>query len=193
MEYIVDKKEIKLGRKANKLDEFVLDFTSLLSEYVVVSGYVSILFGRSRATEDIDLLVPKIAIDEFKKLWGRVNNKGFECINTLNVLEAFEMLNEHAIRFARERRPVPNIEFKIIKNDFERYVYENKIKVIMLGKELFISPIEAQITYKLFLGSEKDLEDAKHLYELFFDKIDKKELKHLINKLKVVDQFNLIK
>ena len=40
----------------------------------------------------------------------------------------------------------------------------------------FISPLEIQIAYKMFLGSLKDLEDAKFLFELFKYEIDKKLL-----------------
>lgn len=61
MEYIADKKEIILDKELNNLDKFVLEFTELLEEYVVVSGYVSILFGRSRMTEDVDLLISPYA------------------------------------------------------------------------------------------------------------------------------------
>ena len=50
-------KEIKLNKELNKLDKFVIDFCKLLDRYVIVSGYVSILFGRSRSTEDVDLLI----------------------------------------------------------------------------------------------------------------------------------------
>ena len=59
MEYNPLKKELKLDRKISDLDKFVLDFCNLLERYVLVSRYVSILLGRSRATEDIDLLIPK--------------------------------------------------------------------------------------------------------------------------------------
>ena len=37
---------------------------------------------------------------------------------------------------------------------------------------LHISPIEVQIPFKLFLGSEKDIEDAMHLYEVFKQRLD---------------------
>lgn len=50
-----------------------------------------------------------------------------------------------------------------------------------------------QIAYKLFLGTEKDLEDAKHLYDLFKEKLNKEELLYLIDKLKVKDKFEIIK
>lgn len=34
-------------------------------KYVIVSGYVAILFGRSRISEDVDLLVEHISFEKF--------------------------------------------------------------------------------------------------------------------------------
>jgi hypothetical protein len=59
----------------------------------------------------------------------------------------------------------------------------------MNGRRLFISPMELQIPFKLFLGSEKDIEDAKHLYLLFKGKLDKKLLGRFVTKLKVEKSF----
>lgn len=193
MEYNFVKKEIILEKRLNELDKFVIDFVKILKDYVIVSGYVSIITGRSRTTEDIDLLIPEMNFEEFNHLWGKILNSNFECINTSNVKEAFDMLKKHAIRFARKSQGIPNIEFKIISNDIHRYSFDNKIK-LKLGKTfLFISPIEMQIAYKLMLGSEKDVEDAKHLYELFKEKINKEELNSLIKELNAEDKFELIK
>ena len=53
-----------------------------------------------------------------------------------------------------------------IKNDLDKYSYENKIKVILGEKILFISPLELQIAYKLFLaaeGLEKELQSDKDI------------------------------
>ena len=192
MNYNVENKEITSSRKLNELDKFVLDFVNLLDKYVVVSGYVSILFGRSRATEDVDLLIPELNINEFSQLWVKVHSSNFECINTSKIEEAYSMLKEHAIRFARVGKAIPNIEFKIIKNDLDKYSFDNKIKVILREGELYISPLEMQIAYKLFLGSEKDLEDAKHIYKLFKEKLNNKELLKIIFQLRVEKRFEEI-
>lgn len=195
MEYDVKRGEIKLGKKLlNKLDKFILDFIKILekyTEYVIVSGYVSILLGRSRATEDIDLLIPKINKENLSAMWEELYEHHFECINTSKPEEAFEMLKEHAIRFFKDI-PVPNIEFKIIKSDLDKHSFNSRLKVILEQGVLFISPLEMQIAYKLFLGSEKDLEDAKHLYDLFKEKLNKEELLSLISELKVKDKFDII-
>lgn len=63
MEIKVSKNRIKLNKELNDLDTFVIDFVKILDKskikYVLVSGYVSILFGRSRSSEDIDIIVKK--------------------------------------------------------------------------------------------------------------------------------------
>ena len=45
-----------------------------------------------------------------------------------------------------------------------------------------------QIAYKLYLGSEKDIEDATHVYEMFKNKLDAELLNSLIEKLNVKDR-----
>lgn len=200
MEYDVKKRKIILSRELSKLDEFVIDFCKLLDEYVLVSGYVSILLGRTRATEDVDLLVPQMNFEDFKQLWAKINSSGFECINTSICEEAFDMLKNHGIRFFK-KVPVPNIEFKIAKNELDKYSYQNKIKVVMGNNILFISPLELQIAYKLFLAadgieeeleSDKDIEDARHLYKVFKEKINKEELLIFANKLNVAGKLKLL-
>lgn len=201
MEYNKEKKEIILSKKPNNLDSFVLDFVSCLDSYVIVSGYVSILLGRSRATEDVDLLIPRLNKEDFRKIWKRINDNGFWCINTSVFEDAFKMLEEHAIRFAK-KEPVPNIEFKIIKTDFDRYSFENRLKIIVDKDILLISPLEMQIAFKLFLATngtdeelrtDKDVEDARHLYRLFMDKINKDELVKIADKLDIIKKLEWLK
>ena len=201
MEYLKEKKEIILNRELNELDKFVLDFCNLLEDYVIVSGYVSILFGRSRSTEDVDLLVPKMNFEKFDKLWKNFEKNGFECINTTDPREGFKMLNEYAIRFFK-KKSIPNMEFKMIKTDFDEYSFKNKIKVIINKEVLFVSPLEMQIAFKLFLaadgtkeelGADKDIEDARYIYKLFEDKIDKDELLKIANKLDIIKKLEWLK
>ena len=55
---------------------------------------------------------------------------------------------------------------------------------------MFISPLELQIPFKLYLGTEKDIEDAKHLYLLFKTELDLDALKEFNRKLKVEEAFS---
>jgi len=174
--------KIILDKELNNLDKLVIDFISILknySEYVIVSGYVSILFGRSRISEDIDLLIQKMNFQKFSQLYNGLKEK-FWCINVDNKNELFDMLEKgHSIRFARKDKVIPNMEIRFIKNIIDNEAIKERIKVEIGKNTLFISPIELQIVYKEgVLGSPKDNEDALHLREVFKDSIKKEKIKY---------------
>ena len=176
----LNEKTILLEKELNELDKFLLSFLGILEkyfEYVVVSGYVSILFGRSRATEDIDVLVREINKKKFSEFWKEIN-KSFWCLNAKTLEEALDLLKESSLRFAKKNEIIPNIELKTCKNRIDFITIDEKIKVILANKKLiFISPIELQIAYKEeVLKSEKDLEDAFYLRELFKEKINNRKI-----------------
>ncbi len=186
--------KLKLDRKLSKLDELVLDFTDLLEDfgldYVIVSGYVAILTGRSRGTEDVDLIIEGLEKEGTTELAKSLKERDYWCINT-DTSKVYDMLKDDlAVRFAEEGKAIPNFEVRFASDEFERDALENKIKVELDNKTLYISPMELQIAYKLYLGSEKDLEDALHLYQLFVDKIDKEMLKEYSEKLSVGDKLD---
>ncbi len=62
---------------------------------------------------------------------------------------------------------------------------------MILGKKnmFIISPLELQIAFKLYLGSEKDELDARHLYGIFKNDIDIRLLKTFIGKLNVKQKY----
>jgi len=62
MKYDDKAKEIVLNRELSNLDKLVLNFVKILekyTDYIIVSGYVSIILGRARATEDVDVFIKK--------------------------------------------------------------------------------------------------------------------------------------
>ena len=190
MEISYTNKEIKFNKELNSLDKLVIDFTSVLNEldikYVVISGYVSILFGRSRSSEDIDLVIEKMDIEKFKLSWQELYKK-FVCITTDDFKVAYNeyLMTKLAIRFSKENVFIPNIEIKFPKIDLESFALKEKVRVMVNGNELYVSPIELQISFKLFLGSEKDIEDARHLFNVFKKKLDMELLSFFNQKLNI--------
>ncbi len=184
------KKCISLNKELNSLDEFVIKFCNILDEenvkYVVVSGYVAIVFGRSRATEDVDILCEKITQEKFKPLWSKISAE-FQCVNANSEAEAWDYLKEGAVRFYIDK-PMPNIEFKFPKSIVDEHTIEQRIELKLNGHTLQISPLELQIAFKLYLGADKDIEDARHLYKVFFEKLDKSKLSNYMVLLKVPRQ-----
>ena len=142
--------KIVFDRELSNLDKFVLKFVKILDKqkikYVIVSGYVTILFGRSRGTEDVDILVEKLDFEKFTELWN-VLLKSFDCINAPSAKEAFYtyLKNNSAIRFAEKGEFDPNMEFKFCKVELDEYSLQNSITVILNGFNLFISPLDRKL------------------------------------------------
>ena len=197
MEIEIKQECIKIDKQLNSLDRFVIDFSEILNKlnikYVFVSGYVSIIFGRNRSSEDIDLIIEKIDLQKFSALWNELVKK-FECIITEDKKNAYEeyLLNNHSIRFSEKGKFVPNMEVKFPKTELDLWSLKNSVKTFLNNNLIFISKIELQIPFKLFLGSDKDFEDAKFLYEIFKEKIDNNLLNEFNEKLKTKQIFTKI-
>jgi hypothetical protein len=188
MECLKDK--IVFDKELNDFDTFTLSFVKILGklkiDYVLISGYVALLFGRSRMTEDIDIFIEKLSFERFSELWNELYKK-FECINTQNIKEAYEeyLLNNSSINFSLKGRFLPRMEVKFPKKSTDSWSIANKKKVVLNGEVIYISPLELQITFKLTLGSEKDIEDARYLYRIFKDFLDKEMLNYWIKNFKI--------
>ncbi len=192
MEYTYSKKIIRLlDKEQSPLDKLVLEFVKTIDfKYVIISGYIAILLGRSRNTEDVDMFIERISEQRFSNFCDRLYGLDFYILNAENSDDAYDILKEgSSVRFAKNGTIEPNFEIKFPKRDTDYYSLENPIRVIINGKYEFItSPLELQIVYKLYLGSEKDYLDARHIYRLFEKDIKKEELKIFLEKLNIKDK-----
>ena len=147
-------KEIRFDKELNTLDNLVIEFTTALNtlhiKYVIISGYVAILFGRNRVSEDIDLFMEDVDLPTFRKLWNLLTPR-FDCLNTFDAEEAYQeyLKNNNALRFAKSKAYIPNIEIKFPKIDLDKLSLDNRKKVILNDHTLYISPLELQIIFKL--------------------------------------------
>lgn len=183
---IVKKDKIIIDKVETELDKLLINFLEVLKkycDYVVVSGYVAILFGRARGTEDIDILIKSIDKNKFEKFFEEIENKGYYCLNTPDIDEMYDFIKIHtSLRFARKDEIIPNIEVKIGK-DLEDF--NEKVLIEMPFGSIWISCIEKQIIFKeMVLGSDKDFEDARHLRKLFEGKLDLVKLRKFENRYK---------
>jgi hypothetical protein len=193
MEFTYSNNIIKLPNKElTILDKLVLDFVSHIDiRYVIISGYVAILFGRSRNTEDIDMFIEDHGLHEFSGFYNKIiSTLRYYPLNAENAEDAYELIKEgNSLRFAEKGTFTPNFEIKFAKNATDFYSLENVLLVDLgTGPKLRISPLELAIAYKLFLGSEKDFADAGHLYVTFKDTLDIERLKDFISELPIKRQ-----
>lgn len=179
------------NRPVTPLDRLVLRFIKAMKfGHVIVSGYVAILFGRSRNTEDVDILIERITKKQLAQLIQDAEGLGFYPINATDADDAYSLLYEDksSLRFAEKGEFEPNFEIKIAKSETDLYSISHPVRVRLgNGRVLVIGPLELQIAYKLRLGSDKDFEDVRHLYRLFAKNLNKRELKRFLKVLDVDD------
>jgi len=172
------------------LDEFVFDFLHVLDRYctyVIISGYLPIFFGRSRGTEDVDVFIDHIDEQTFIRFYNELVKENYYFLNPEDEHGLYEMLTENlGIRAAKKESIIPNIEMKFTKDDIDRFTMENRMEVHVANtNRFFIAPLEVEIPYKLYLGSEKDIEDAVYLWEIFQKYINKKLIHRFMKELHV--------
>ena len=172
------------------LDEFVFDFLHVLDKYcmyVIISGYLPIFFGRSRGTEDVDVFIDHIDEQTFIRFYNELVKENYYFLNPEDEHGLYEMLTENlGIRAAKKESIIPNIEMKFTKDDIDRFTMENRMEVHVANtNRFFIAPLEVEIPYKLYLGSEKDIEDAVYLWEIFQKYINKKLIHRFMKELYV--------
>jgi predicted nucleotidyltransferase len=181
---------LEFDRELSDLDKQVFAFTSFLDKagirYVIISGYVAILLGRSRSTEDVDLFIEKVDFERFRKLVEELFRKNYWILNTSDVRDAFGFLEDGlALRFAKKGEVIPNFEMKFPKKEMDVISLKDPLPVRIGKNRILMSRLELQIPFKLWLGSEKDIEDAVYIYELFKEVLDRKRMGDIAGKLKV--------
>lgn len=178
----------------NILKEFCETFCHIVDKhckYIIVSGYLAIATGRSRATQDIDMILEQIPKQTFIELHSDLIKNGFSCIQSNNPEELYEYyLKEKAsIRYIYDKQMLPEMELKLAKDSIDNLQIKTRVKIPLTKVDVWFSTIEMNIAFKEeYLKSEKDIEDAKHLRIVFKEQIDEKninKIKSLIRQVKL--------
>ncbi|MWV38821.1 hypothetical protein [Natrialba sp. INN-245] len=194
---------LSLSRTLSELDQEVIEFTRVLNScdvnYVIVSGYVAILTGRSRATEDIDVILEPLSKTETEQLVSVLKDSGYWGM-AMPLDDMYSLLSdEDRIRIAEDGEMFPNFETWFVSNDLEREALDNALTVEFDDSQIAVSPIELQIAYKLRLAQQagslhgKYFEDALHLYFTFEEQFNTEELEVYVTELGVEDYYAELK
>lgn len=191
MEFTDD--EIRIDKPPSDLDRLVLDVADILHDvgitYSVVSGYIAVLFGRSRATEDIDVITERFDESTAETLASRLRDAGYWG-SAMPLDDLYETLaDDLPARIAEDGHRVPNVELKFAVDEYDRASLNNVITVRLQGEAIRVGSIELQIAYKLDMGTPKDYEDALYLYEVAGENLTSSELERYVTKLGVEDEY----
>jgi hypothetical protein len=167
------------------LETFAEDFVRAIGndvKYAIVSGFVAIAHGRSRGTEDVDIIVEKVSKDAFKEMHARITKAGFECIQSGDPEELYDdyLSGNLSIRYVRKGGHLPQMEFKLSRDPLDEYQLKTRKKLPFTGTGLYFSSIEMNIAFKEeLLKTQKDIDDADHLRLVYKNGIDEKEVERI--------------
>lgn len=170
------------------LDKFVEDFCRIIdkyAKYIVCSGFVAIAHGRSRGTEDIDMIIERISIEDFLRLHNELINNKFICIQSNDPIRIYNdyLENGISVRYVWNKTGYfpPEMEVKFAKDRLDNEQLKERVKLPLTELDIYFSPIEYNIAFKEeLLKSDKDLEDARHLRIIYEETISEDK----INKIK---------
>jgi len=174
-------------REKNILDEFCIKFCKVLEKqcrYIVVSGFVAISSGRSRATEDIDIVIEKLDFRAFKELHNDLLKKSFVCMQSDSAEEIYDYLIDNtSVRYTLKDKPLPEAELKFAKDKIDQIQLESRVKLPLTGLDIWFSSINMNLAFKEeLLKSDKDVKDAEHLRKIYPELVNEDE----INKIKLM-------
>jgi len=183
--------------ESNQIDELAIAFSNILEQFdidhVYIAGYVSILTGRARSTEDIDVLIEKIDEETADELAETLTEQGFWG-PAMPLPSLYEMLDSgDNIWVAPDEQITPHVEVKFARDEFDRASLRNAISARIDDETLPIGPLELQVAYKLYLGAQKDIEDAVHLYTLFEESLTVPRLEKWVTRLDVAEEYDRLK
>ena len=181
----------------NILDRFAIKFARIVekyTEYIIVSGFVAISSGRTRATEDIDIIIKPVKKETFKKLHNELIEKNLVCVQSDKPEKIYDDYLSHfnSVRYMEKKRPLPQMDLNFARDELDEYQLKTKTKLKLTGLDLWFSNVNVNIAFKEYLlKSQKDLEDAKHLRIVYKELISEEEIKkvkELITKCRLKNQ-----
>jgi len=186
-----------VDRVPNRLDELAAGFSAILSQlgidHVFVAGYVAILAGRSRSTEDIDVFIERCSADRIADLVTELEAAGYwGPAMPLSEMHS-NLANGTNIWVAPDGEMTPHVEVTFPSDEFDAASLRNAIDAHVGDETVPIGPLELQIAYKLSLGGRTDLEDAAHLYTVFGESLSTARLESWVERLDVEDRYERLR
>jgi len=188
---------VVIDKPPSDLDRLILEVGDVLNavgiKYAVVSGYVAVLFGRSRATEDIDVITERFDDGTADELATRLQEAGYWG-SAMPLEDLHETLaDDLPVRVAEHEYRVPNVELKFASDEHDRISLDDTIFVRIAGETLRIGSLEFQIAYKLDMGARRDYEDALYLHEVAGPSLNRTALERYVTKLGVEDEYERLR
>jgi hypothetical protein len=193
----VEDDTIHIDKPPSQLDTLIIEVATILSQHgishAIVSGYVAVLLGRSRATEDIDVIIESCSPAVAESLATDLQEAGYWGAS-MPLDQLHETLSDDLIfRVAEDGYRAPNVELKFPSDSYDRTSLNQTVTVVLNDTSLPVGCLELQIAYKLRLGTRRDFEDALYLYHLMDSMLNIPELEEYVQELNVETEYDQLR
>ena len=127
------------------LDKFAEDFCKIVErhiKYIVCSGFVAIAHGRSRGTEDIDMIVEKMSGEKFTKLHKDLIKNKFVCMQSDQPETIYDyLIRGMSVRYVWNEDGFfpPEMEIKFAKDPLDEQHIKERQKMPLTGLNIYFS------------------------------------------------------
>ena len=123
------------------LDKFCIEFCNIVekyTQYIIVFGFVAISSGRTRGTEDIDMIIPSLEKNAFIKVHNDLIKNEFVCMQSDNSKEIYDnyLNNNLSVRYTYKDKALPEMEIKFSKDELDEYQLKTKTKLKITGLDI---------------------------------------------------------
>jgi len=156
-----------------KLDSFL---TEKKIEYAIIGGTAAILYGRLRATEDIDVTL-MVNLEDIAKIHEIVVEAYMPRLK-----ESKEFFQRNFVLPVIDKQSNVRIDFSAGLSEFDKNVIKRRVRKKIGEIEVFICSLEDLILYKLFSSRPIDFIDVEELIKHPIQKLDLKYLTETASK-----------
>jgi len=186
---------MEISSQEKLLIEIVKILDNLAIKYFITGGFAVSVWGRPRATFDIDIVVKIVEsqADKLAKAWRNISKAGY----------ADEKITREAIKNKSEFNFIdPNsglkVDFWVEKEgkDNPSEFKNRKSKKISGQRVFFVSPedlILSKLQWHKLSPSDRHIDDVKSVFRISGEKLDKKYLNYWVKKLglsEIMEEFN---
>ena len=144
-------------------------------QYVVVGGIASIVWGRPRTTNDVDVIIKATHL-EIQSLAAFLEKKGF-VYGTKDIAVA---LKEKSIATILHQDFPYKIDIQGVYEPLDERSLSNRLSLKIFNQEAYIEKPEDLIIAKLRYGSSMDFEDTKAILIRQNEKLDYEYLENMV-------------
>lgn len=175
---------------------FLRKIEALNLDHMITGSVASILYGKPRLTQDMDVVVvfPASKISAFAASFD-IND--YYCPPGEAIKEAIELGAKGHMNVIDQKTGFKIDIYPAGNDDLTKWGLENKRRVeLIAGEKAWVAPPEYVILKKLAYykegGSQKHIEDIRGMLEISGDQIDKAFIEKMASKLHLMDCLALV-